>query len=903
MKKVPPARGERIYALLLRIYPKRFRQRFASQMLEVFREQRLDAKYAGLFGNLLFWWDMMWDLLVALPGVRRRYSRVTIWEVSVDGMLRDLKFALRTLVRAPGFTVMAVLTLAIGIGSTAAIFGVVNSVLLKPLPYGDSDEVVTVWSSWVGFPKTWVSVSEYRAWLNNAPSFDDLSLYFGTSANFSSTDNPERVDAVGTTENLMKVLQTPMAQGRFFTREEALRADTLPSEVIVISHQAWARRYGNDPGIVGQSVEVNGRARVVVGVLPADFRLPVDFGTANVPDIYFPVWIDRSDVVSFPNGGGSHGSFVVGRLRPGSTVESAKRDLDNIVARLEAEQGAYPVERNFEPFVFSAKDDILGTIRPALLALLGTVVFVLLIACANVANLLLTRSQGRHGEIAVRAALGAGRWRIARQMLTESMLLATIGGGLGIALAYVSIEIFKGLNPGDLPRIDEVSLDGAVLGFSALVTVLTAILFGSLPALRTGRGDLRANLGRRGGMGVGKSGWQGTLVALEMALAVVLVMGAGLMVRTFEQLSSIDVGFQGESLLTMAVSLPGATYPTGQDVVSFHREAMRRMDEIPGVQIATAVRILPLDSQIGDWGLTVEGYVPAQNEEVSGDWQFAAPGYFEAMGIPVSRGRPFEWTDDESGALVGVVNEAFVRRYWPNEDPIGHRFRMGSTGAETWISVVGVVGDVTHNGLTAEIKRKFYIPLAQWESASGGNQPTSVRFVVKATGDVLALTGPVRNVIREMDPSLAIAQIQTVDEIKAAAVAQPRFTVVLMGAFSLVAILLALIGIYGVISYGVSQRTQEIGVRMALGAEPEQVVSLMAKRGITMVMVGLGIGVVIALGLTRFIESLLYNVDAQDPVVFGSVGVGFAVVAWLATYIPARKAAGVNPIQALNSES
>jgi len=909
--------GERFYSLLLWLYPESFRSRFEHQMLEVFRKQRVDSKYAGPFGGVRFWWDMVWDLLVALPGARRRYLALAKsanpdllsgaglkrqWEVGVDGILRDLKYAMRTLIKTPGFTVMAVTTLAIGIGSTAAIFGVVNSVLLKPLPYGDSDEVVTVWSSWVGFPKTWVSVAEYRAWLNNAPSFEDLSLYYSTSANFSSPDNPERVSAIGVTANLMGVLRTPMAQGRFFTEEEALRFDTIPSDLIVISHQAWSRRYGSEPGVVGQSVEVNGRNRTVLGVLPEDFRLPTDFGTANAADIYFPLWIDRSDVVSFPRGGGSHGMFVVGRLNPGSTVESAKRDLDNTVALLEAEQGAYPAERNFEPFVFSAKDDILGTIRPALLALLGTVAFVLLIACANVANLLLTRSQGRNSEIAVRAAMGAGRWRIARQMLTESMLLAAIGGGLGILLAVGSMEVFKSLNPGNLPRIEDVSLDGTVLAVSALVTIVTALLFGSLPALRTMRSDLHSNLGQRSERGVGKSGWQGTLVALEMALAVVLVMGAGLMVRTFEELSSIDVGFEGDNLLTMAVSLPGTTYASSQDAVSFHREAIRQMEEIPGVQSATAVRILPLDSQIGDWGLAVEGYVPAPNEGVNGDWQFAAPGYFEAMGIPMVQGRDFEWSDDEAGMLAGIVNEAFVRRYWPNENPIGKRFRMSSGGATTWIGVVGVVGDVAHNGLTAEIKRKFYIPLAQWSTASGGNRPNSVRFVVKASGDGRALTAPVRNVIRGMDPSLAIAQVQTVDDIKSHAVAQPRFTVVLMGTFSLVAILLALVGIYAVISYGVSQRTQEIGLRMALGAERSEVVGLMLKRGLTMVLVGLGIGVVAALGMTRLIESLLYNVDAQDPVTFASVAIGFAAIAWLATYIPSRRAAGVDPLQALRSE-
>jgi len=867
-------------------------------MLELFREQRSDGKYAGLGGSPRFWMDIVWDLAKTLPTARRRYletrtptgssvgkiSKKRRLEVGVDGLIQDLKFAVRTLGRAPGFTAMAVLTLAIGIGSTAAIFG-----------------VVTVYSSWVGFPKTWVSPAEYRAWLNNAPSFDDLSMYNTFSANFTSAENPERVGALAVTENLMEVLRVPMAQGRFFSSEEALLADTLPSAVVVLSHQAWSRRYGGDPALVGQSVEVNGRSRVVVGVLPADFRLPGDFGTATVPDLYFPRWVDRSDVVSYPQGGGSHGNFVVGRLKSGSTVQSAKRDLDRVVARLEADQSAYPAEIGFEPLVFGATDDIVGSIRPALLALLGTVGFVLLIACANVANLLLTRSQGRGGELAVRAALGAGRGRIIRQMLTESLVLAAIGGGLGIGLAYGGVEMFKGLNPGNLPRIDEVSIDGVVLGFSALVTVATALLFGALPALRVARSNLQSSLGQRSQSGVGKSGWQGTLVAMEMALAVVLVMGAGLMVRTFEQLSRIDVGFEGDDLVTMAVSLPGTTYSTGQNVVNFHREALRRIEDIPGVELATAVRILPLASQIGDSGLILEGYVPARTERVNGDWQFAAPGYFQAMGISVVQGREFEWTDDESGQMVGVVNEALARRYWPEEDPIGKRFRMTTTANAAWMTVVGVVGDVAHNGLTAEIKRKFYIPLAQWEAASGG-RPSALHYLVKAAGDTQALMAPVREVIRRMDPSLAVAQVQTVDAIKSSAVAQPRFTVVLMGAFSLVAIVLAMMGIYGVISYGVSQRRQEIGIRMALGAQQREVVSLMLKRGLTMVGIGLGIGVLVALWMTRFIESLLYNVDAQDPATFVSVAVGFAFVAWLATYIPSRRAAGVNPIRALKAE-
>jgi len=821
----------------------------------------------------------------------------------VDGIVQDFKFAVRTLVKAPGFTTMAVLTLAIGIGATSAIFGVVNSVMLRPLPYGDAGQVATVWSSWTGFPKSWVSEAEYRAYLTQNQTFEDLALWYTTSANFSSVDDPERVDAAGTTENLTAVLDVQMAAGRYFTTEEAFQTDSLPSSVIVISYQAWERRYGRDPEVLGRLVEINGSNREVIGILPEGFKLPTDYGSLGSTDIYFPTYMPRTPVANYPVGGGSHGSYVAGRLRPGMTAADAQRDIDNIINRLEAELGVYPASRAFRGFVFDATVDILGSLRPALLALLGTVVFVLLIACANVANLQLTRGQSRQGEMAVRAAVGASRGRIVRQLLTESLVLALVGGALGIGLAFGGIGVFKALNPGNLPRISEVSLDGTVLVFSAFLTLLTVVLFGALPALRTARSDLQSNLGQRGDGGVGKASWQGTLVALEMALAVVLVVGAGLMVRTFGELSRIDTGFEGDNLLTLAVSLPTTNYPDVGSALAFHNEAMRQMEEVPGVRIATAARILPLASQIGDWGLRIENYVPLENLPLNGDWQFAAPGYFGAMGIPLFQGRPIEVGDHETALPVAVVNEAFVRHFWPNgENPIGQRFRMGGDqSTRAWVSIVGVVGDVTHNGLTAEIKRKFYIPLAQWHQASG-NLPTSLHYVVKGGGDAAALTGPIREVIRRLDPSLAVAEVQTVQEIVSGAVAQPRFTVVLMAAFSGIAVLLALVGIYGVISYGVSQRTQEIGVRMALGAEREQVVNLMLRKGITMVGVGLGIGVLAALVMTRFLGALLYNVSAQDPMTFVAVLLGFAVVAGLATYIPSRRAAGVDPIRALRSD-
>ncbi len=887
-------------------------------MLAAFREQRGEPEYRGLGGSIRFWAEILWDLFRTQRTARWKYRGIggraglethagagsrERREVRMEGWMQDIRFGIRTLIRTPGFTVMAVLTLAIGIGSNAAIFGVVNTVLLQPLPYDDADEVVTIWSSWVGFPKTWVSQAEYQAYATQVSAFEDVTMWFGTNATFTSPENPERVPAAGAMANLPSVLGIRMSAGRWFTEQETIDYSDSPSEVIVLSHEVWRRRYGMDPSVVGRRVEVNGRLREVVGVLPEGFRLTTDYGTPDVSAIFFPYWVPREMPAAYPRGGGSHGMYAAARLRAGVSVEGAKREVDALIARLQAEQGVYPPERQFEALVFAASDDVFGTIRPALLALLGTVAFVLLIACANVANLLLTRSRARQSEMAVRAALGAGRGRLARQMLTESLLLGALGGGLGLALAYGGIELFQALDPGNLPRVDAVTVDGVVLAFSAVVTLLTVLLFGGLPALRMARSDLQRTLSQRGEGGVGRSGWQGTLVAAEMALAVVLVIGAGLMVRTFEKLSAIDLGFDGAGVVTLAVSLPTTTYGSAEEMVTFHDEAMRRMAEVPGIQATSAVRLLPLASQIGDWGIRIENYVRPEGLPMNGDWQFAAPDYFEIMGIPMVRGRSFESMDDAQGVGVAIVNEAWVRHFFPNgEDPIGRRMAMRTGQDEpSWLTIVGVAGDVRHNGVTAEIKRKFYVPLAQWNLASG-NLPTSARYVVQTAGDPTAMVAPLRGVVRDLDPTLAVAEVQTVDDIRSSALAQPRFTVVLMGAFSLVAVLLAMIGIYGVISYGVSQRTREIGLRVALGAERGQVVGLMLRQGLAMVGVGLGVGVAVALGITRFVESLLYEVDAQDPLTFLGVGLGFGFVALVATWLPSRRAAGVDPIHALKAD-
>lgn len=911
MRRAP---GEWLYRALLRTYPREFRRRFGVHALEAFREQWQEPEYRGRGGRLRFWRDVAADYTRSVLRARMagrteagnggvafgRAGATGRWEVGMDGMRQDLAFAIRSLLRAPGFTAVAVLTLAIGIGSNAAIFGVVRSVLLQPLPYGDADEVVTIWSQWNGFPKTWVSFAEYRAYLNRGRSFQDLAIWSETDVNFTDPDNPERVGAIGASENLVDVLGVQMQAGRFFTRDEALRADSLPTDVVVVSHDAWVRRWDRDPGIVGTTTEMNGRQREVIGVLPAGFRLPTEFGRIRAADVYFPMYVPRDAVTDFPEGGGSHGWHVAGRLREGVSVETARADVASVIEGVHRDFGAYPAERGFSPLLYGVSEDVFGTIRPALVALLATVAFVLLIACANVANLLLARSDDRADELAVRAALGAGRRRLVSQMLVESLVLATVGGLTGLGLALLGVDVFKALNPGNLPRIDEVSLDPVVLAFTAALTLLTAVGFGVLPAWRTTGQDLKRRMGRRAERGVGRAGWQGTLVALETAAAVVLVVGAGLMARTFASLSSIEPGFEAERTLTVAVSLPTTRYPDAAASTAFWREALQQVSDLPGVQSVGAIRSLPLGSAIGDWGLDVAGYDESVNPRAAGDWQIAAPGYFETMGIPLVAGRTIDWNDDQASAPVAVVNEAFVRRYADGRDPLGLTFTMGGNGG-TPISVVGVAGDVTHNGLTAEIKPKFYIPAAQWVLATRGN-PTSLRLVARSAGDPRDLVGPVRDVIRGLDPSLAVAEVRTVDDIMSAAVAQPRFVTVLMGAFSLVALILAVVGVYGVVAYGVGKRTQEIGVRIALGAVQEDIVGLMLRKGSVMVAVGLGAGLVGALLLSRFLSSQLYGVAPTDPATFGAVAVGFGFVALLATWLPSRRAARVDPIRALKAE-
>ncbi len=783
----------------------------------------------------------------------------------MGALTQDLGFALRALRKAPGFATVAVLTLALGIGAATAIFSVADGVLLAPLPYGNPDRVVTIWSSWNNFPdKTWVSVGEYQAYVQDSRSFEDLALYYGGSANFTDPDNPERVGAAGVTPNTFSVLGVEPVLGRTFTWEEA----QAEAPFVLIGYELWQRRFNGDRGVVGRSVEIDGTGQTVLGILPKGFVLPADYGSTDVSEVYEPVYLDRDAPDPVRTNGGNHGSYVVARLKPGVTVEEARADLEDQAQRWVAE-GSRRAEMQFVPRLYSAKNDVVGTARGTILVLLGAVVFVLLIACGNVANLLLSRSEARTREIAVRAALGAGRLRLVRQLLTESLLLSLTGGVLGVVFASVGLRALLAVDPTAVPRAGNIHMSGTVLAFALGASALTALLFGIMPAMRVSRGRGARTLtdsSRGSGRGARSNRAQGLLVAAQMAMAVLLLTGSGLMIRTFVRLLAVDPGFHPERVLTMRITAPSASYPESADVVAFYDELLRRIREMPQVSAAGAARILPLASTMGDSGLRVDGYEPGPNESTQADWQWATPGYFEVMGIPLLEGRTFQPGDNVDGEDVIIVNQALARRYFGDRSPLGGRIsvfdgRLNSADHRDWATVVGVVGDLRHNGLTADVNERFYRPHAQVASSM-----RSMTLTIQArTGDPADLVQPVRKVIAELDPRMPVSQVQTMDDVLSASVAQPRFAMLLLAVFSGVALTLALVGIYGVLAYAVSQRTPEIGIRMALGADRGRVVGMVVRQGMGMALVGVAGGVVAAAGLTRFMQGMLYGVTAAGP--------------------------------------
>ena len=814
-------------------------------------------------------------------------------------MLQDLRYALRSLRHSPSFTAIVVLTLALGIGANVALVSVARCVVLRPLPYGEPDGVVSIWSQWAGFPKTWVSIPEYRLYRDTFESLDDVGLYFDTSANLTDQDDPERVGLAAITPNVLDVLGVGPVLGRGFTRDEA-KPET--SEVVILSNGLWHRRYGADVDLVGRRVELNGVPRTVVGILPAEFRLPIDFARELPLDVYVPMDMPEG-VVDIPNSGGSHSFYGVARLADGVSTEAAKAEALAWNQRAVVDD-IYSEELQFRTLVIPVADDVVGSTRTALGILLVAVGFVLLIACVNVANLVLSRGQERRREIALRTALGAGWRRIFRQLMTESLVLAALGGVLGVVFARWSLRLLVAIEPGSIPRLADARLDVQVMLFAFIATVITAGLFGVVPALSTSRPRLRDALsqGARGSSsGIGSQRFRSGLVAFQLAIAVVPVIAAGLMIRTFAHLLAIDPGFQSANVLTMRLSTPDQSYPENSDVIAFYERLLERVRALTGVEEAGAVRILPLASQIGDWGTRIEGYVPADNESTSADWQVATAGYFESLQIPLLEGRTFTTADRTDSESVVIVNESFAKRYWPGESALGHRIMSRGSDDSPWDRIVGVVGDVRHNGITAEIKEKWYRPHSQFHRSSGFTPPT-MTLTIKTSVPPETLAGPVRAVVRELDLKLPLAQVRSFDDVISRSVAESRFTMALLVVLSSLALLLAAVGVYGVISYVVSQRTTEIGIRLALGSSPGGVLGMVVKQALLMSGIGVAVGAAVAVLATSLMNSVLYGVGPRDPLTFTLVPLLLLGAALLGATVPALRAARVDPVIALRGD-
>ena len=813
--------------------------------------------------------------------------------MAFDNVRRDLRIGLRGLLRRPAFTLTALATLALGIGANTAVFTVIRHVIMAPLPYHDPDRAVMVWSKWRGFDKTWVSDAEARDYQTRIKAFKDAGAWSVAQVNLTGDGDPIRLGAAFVTPNLFRVLGVDPLFGRMFTDAEAA-ATTYPS--VILSHQLWQNRYGGED-VLGRTIQVNGVAREIIGVMPRDFQLPTDY----IQDAEEPTRLWAPLQLNVQNRG-SHGYYAVARLADDATIEQANAELTQLTTQL-THEGLYPVPMQFTAFAVSTTDEATATVRPALMLVFGAVGCLLLVACANVANLLLVRGEGRAREMAVRRALGADRGRLVRQMLLESAMLAVAAAVTGVLLAQVSLAALVRTGAGVLPRADKIALDWNTITFALLVTSVTLALFALLPAWRAARVDLVDTLKDGSAAATASARRQrlrGALVVAEVALAVILLTGAGLMLRSLWNLQRIDLGLDPDRVLTMRLALPASQYQTPEQVISFYNRLLQDVRATPGVERAGLVRLLPLATPIGDWGLTIEGFTPPPGVNTPGDWQVATADGPETLGERLIKGRWLAETDRDGSLDVALINESMARKYWPGEEALGKRFRQGGPD-RPWITVVGIVGDVRHNGITAEVKPKFYRAFGQWHRSTG-NPIRNMTLVVKASNDPSALVSPIRDRIRRLDGNLPIAAIRTMDEVVGRSIATPKLTGVLLATFALLGLGLAALGIYGVLSYVVSLRRQEIGVRMAIGATPARVLASVVRQGVSYAGIGAVVGLAGAAAVSRLLTGLLHDVTPLDPLTFIATAALLLMVAAAASLIPAWKATRVDPVSAIRGE-
>jgi putative ABC transport system permease protein len=806
----------------------------------------------------------------------------------MDNLISDIRYAVRNLIKRPGFTLIAVITLALGIGANSAIFSAVNALLLKPLQFPEIDRVVTVWDKIParGVEHNECTFANYLDWKTQNQTFEHLGLSRWWSANLSGSDSPERVQGFLVTSSFFNVLGTKPLIGRTLLEEENQPGKDA---VAVIGYSLWQRRFGGDPNIINKQINVNNIKRTVVGVMPERFNYP------KGSEIYAPIAITPELARSRD----SHSFYVIGRLKPGVTEESAQADLDTIAARLEKQ---YPESNTgWSPNVIPIVADTVRQYNTALWVMMGAVGFVLLIACANVANLMLARTTGRQKELALRAALGASRWRIVRQLLTESLIVALVGGALGVLVAIWGIDLLRASNPGEASRFaagwDQLGINRLVLLFTFGLSVLSGLLFGLAPALQVSRPNLNNALKEGGRQGTGGSNrLRSSFVVAEIALSLILLIGAGLLVRSFMSLLKINPGFNPENVMTMMLVLPGAKYREDPQRAAFFKELVQKAQTVPGVQSAAVVNYIPLGGANSSDSYLVEGQPePQPGQENIGRYRVCSPEYFKTMGISVLKGRGFT-SDDKPGATpVVIINEALAKAHWPNGDAVGKRIRLyGPIESAPWMQVVGIAQDVKFD-LNIPVTPDFFLPHEQ--------DPWNAMVLVARTSiDPSTTASALRQQVWDIDKDQPVFDVKTMEEVRAISINLYSISSAMLGIFAGVALLLASIGIYGVMAFAVTQRTQEIGIRMALGASNSDVLRLVIKHGMLLAVAGVGIGLAGAFGLTRFLGGLLVGVSSTDLLTFGVVTFCLLFAAFLACYLPARRATKVDPLVALRYE-
>jgi predicted permease len=819
-------------------------------------------------------------------------------------LAQDLRYAFRVFAKNPGFTFAAVLSLAIGIGANTSIFSIMNALLLRPLPYKDADRLVILWNRSPGLNITedWFSPAQYFDIKAEHRGFEQLAIAIGGNDNLTGQGEPERVGTIRVSSSLLPMLGLRAASGRLFVADEDSPGHPATA---LLSHGMWARHYGSDPRMIGKSITVNGKAYEVVGIMPQDFSLPREvmptLDGAEQADILLPLPLPAD-----ASRNRDHEDYnIIGKLKPGVSIQQAQAEMDTITAHLRRDYPAtYPANGGLTFGIVPLLEQVVGDVRRPLYVLLGAVAFVLLIACANVANLLLSRAVARQKEIAIRTAMGANRVRIARQLMTESVLLALSGGVLGVLFSYWSLHWINILGPKSVPRLGAITIDGETLLFTFLLSLLSGILFGLAPALRASLLNLYATLkdADRGSAGTSSMWGRGNnlrrlLVISQLALCVMLLIGAGLLIRSFARLQNVSPGFNPQNVLTLELTMSGRKYDDKQAVLATYHQLFERLERLPGVAAAGAVTSLPL-SEMFAWGpITVEGWVLSPGENfINADERMVNGHYFQAMVIPLLQGRLFNDQDTATSPLVLIIDDYMAQQLWPNQNPIGKRIHFGGvTAKEPWVTVIGVVGRIKQYTLDSDSRIAFYLPQTQ-------HVTRAMNVVVRSGIDPAALASAVKQQIHELDSDLPLYNLRTMTQRVDESLARRRFSMLLLALFACLAFVLATIGVYGVMAYLVSQGTREIGIRMALGATPGGILSLVLRKGMILALSGVTIGLGGAFALTRLMRGLLFGVEATDPLTFVAISLLLTLVALLASYIPAHRASRIDPVVSLRYE-